>query len=149
MASLTEAVAKGVQEPDEEELRDLARKLGTVKKEIMALNRGLVVGQPAIIATEANELAGEAWEAIKASRETIKVALRGMGAASDISEISSPTGAPRLPPARPAKGSLAPPAWAPRGQSTAPAWLPQSTPATSALPPPDMPPRPTSGGGRR
>jgi hypothetical protein len=135
-----------VQEPDEEELRDLARKLGTVKKETMALNRGLVVGQPAIIATKANELASEAWEAIKASQETIRAALRGMGAASDISEISGPTGAPRLPPARPARGSLAPPAWAPRGEPAAPAWLPQSTPATSAWPPPDMPLRPTSGG---
>ncbi len=108
-ASLAEAVTKGVQEPDEEELRTLARKLGTAKKEIMALNRGLVVGQPAPIATEANELASEAGEAIKASRETIKAALKGMGAASDISEISSPIGAPRLPPARPAMGSLAPP----------------------------------------
>jgi hypothetical protein len=132
IASLTEAVTKGVQEPDEEELRDLARKLGTAKKEIMALNRGLVVGQPATIATEANELTSEAGEAIKTSRETIKAALRGMGAASDISEISRPIGAPRQPPARPAMGSLAPPAWAPRGQPAAPAWLPQSTPATSA-----------------
>ncbi len=147
IASLAEAVTKGVQEPDEEELRGLARKLGAAKKEIMALNRGLVVGQPATIATEANELTSEAGEAIKTSRETIKVALRGMGAASDKSEISGPAGAPRLPPARPVMGSLAPPAWAPRGQPTVPAWLPQSTPATSAWPPPpDMPPRPTLGG---
>jgi hypothetical protein len=43
IASLAEAVTKGVQEPDEEELRDLARKLGTAKKEIMAMSRGLVV----------------------------------------------------------------------------------------------------------
>jgi hypothetical protein len=133
IASLAEPVTKGVQEPDEEELRDLARKLGAAKKEIMALNRGLVVGQPATIATEANELASEAGEAIKTSRETIKAALRGMGAASDISEISGPAGALRLPPARPVMGSLAPPAWAPRGQPT---WLPRSTPATSAWPPP-------------
>jgi hypothetical protein len=143
VASLAEAVTKGVLEPDEEELRDLARKLGAAKKEIMALNRGLVVGQPATIATEANELASEA---IKTSRDTIKTALRGMGAASDISEISGPAGAPRLPPARPVMGSLAPPVWAPRGQPTAPAWLPQSMPPTSAWPPPDMPPRPTLGG---
>jgi hypothetical protein len=134
IASLAEAVSTGVQEPDEEELRDLARKLGTAKKEIMAMSRGLVVDQPATVATEAHELASEAGEAIKASRETIKAALRGMGAASDISEISCPTGAPRLPLARPAMGSLAPPAWAPRGQPAVPAWLPQSTPATSAWP---------------
>jgi hypothetical protein len=145
IALLAEAVTKGVQEPDEEELQDLARKLGTAKKEIMALNRGLVVGQPATIATEANELASEAGEAIRASRETIKAALRGMGAASDISEVSGPTGVPRQPPARPAMGSLVPPARAPRGQPVVPAWLPQSTPATSAWPPPDMPPRLTSG----
>jgi hypothetical protein len=107
VAALTEAVTKGVQEPDEEGLRDLARKLGTVKKEIMAMNRSLVVGQPASLATEAHELASEAREAVRASRETIKAALRGMGAASDISEASGPTGAPHPPPARPALGSLA------------------------------------------
>jgi hypothetical protein len=136
IASLTEAVTKGVQEPDEEGLRDLARKLGTAKKEIMAMSRGLVVDQPATLATEAHELASEAREAIKASQETIKAALREMGAASDISEISGPTGAPRLPQAGPALGSLASPAWAPRGQPAAPAWPPQSTPTTSTWPPP-------------
>jgi hypothetical protein len=107
VAALTEAVTKGVQEPDEEGLRDLARKLGTVKKEIMTMNRSLVVGQPASLATEAHELASEAGEAIRASRETIKAALRGMGAASDISQASGHTGAPHPPPARPALGSLA------------------------------------------
>jgi hypothetical protein len=58
-----------VQEPHEEGLRDLARKLGTVKKEIMGISRGLVVGQSASLATEAHELASEAGEAIRASRE--------------------------------------------------------------------------------
>ncbi len=115
VASLTEAVAKEVQEPDEKRLRDLARKLGAAKKEIMAMNRSLVVGQPANLATEAHELASEAGEASRASRETIKAVLRGIGAPSDISEASGPTGAPRPPPARPALGSLAA-AWAPRGQ---------------------------------
>jgi methyl-accepting chemotaxis protein len=104
VAALKEAVTKGVQEPDEEGLRDLARKLGAVKKEIMAMNRSLVVGQSASLATEAHELASEAGEAIRASRETIKAALQGMGAASDISEASGPTGVPRPPPARPAWG---------------------------------------------
>jgi hypothetical protein len=145
VAALTEAVAKGVQEPDEEGLRDLARKLGTAKKEIMAMNRSLVVGQPASLATEANALASEAGEAIRASQETIKAALRGKGAASDISEASGPTGAPHPPPARPALGILAT-AWAPRGQPATPVWPPQSTPTTTTWPPPEMPPRPRTGG---
>jgi hypothetical protein len=134
VAALAEAVTKGVQEPDEEELRDLARKLGTVKKEIMAISRSLVVGQSASLTTEAHELASEAGEAIRASRETIKAALRGRGAASDISEASGPTGAPHPPPARPALGSLAA-AWAPRGQPATPEWPPQSTPTMTTWPP--------------
>jgi hypothetical protein len=48
------------------------------------MNRSLMVGQSANLATEAHELASEAGEAIKASRDTIKAAPRGMGAASDI-----------------------------------------------------------------
>jgi hypothetical protein len=108
IASLTEAITRGVREPDEEELRDLARKLGTARMEIMTMGRDLVVNQPATAATEAHELVSEAGEAIKASRETIKAALRGMGAASDISEISCLAGVLRPPPARPAMGNLAP-----------------------------------------
>jgi hypothetical protein len=146
IASLTEAVTTGVQEPDEEELRDLARKLGAAKKDIMTMSRGLVVNQSATLATEAHELASEAGEAIRVSQETIKAALSGMGAASDISEISCLAGVPRPPLARPAMGNLAPPAWPPRGQPAVPAWPPQSMLATSVWPPPDMPPRPTIGG---
>ncbi len=144
VASLTEAITRGVQEPDEEELRDLARKLGATKKEIMTMSRDLVVNQPATTATEAHELASEAGGA---SRETIKAVFRGMGAASDISEISCLAGVPRPPPVRPAMGNLAPSAWPPRGQPAVPTWPPQSTPATSVWPPPppDMPPRPTPG----
>ncbi len=59
---LAEAVAKEIQDPGEERLRDLARKLGTSKKEIMALSRSLMVGQAASIATEANRLASDAGE---------------------------------------------------------------------------------------
>ncbi len=129
IATLSEAVTMGVQEPDEEELHDLAKKLGAAKKELMAMGRNLVVNQPAATATEAHELVSEAREAIKASRETIKAALRGMGAASDISEISCLAGPPCPPPARPSMGNLAPPAWPPRGQSANRAWPPQSTPA--------------------
>jgi hypothetical protein len=145
-ATLSEAVTMGVQEPDEEELCDLAKKLGVAKKELMAMVRELVVNQPAATATEAHELVSEAGEAIKASREMIKAALRGMGAASDISEISCLAGLPRPPRARPSMGNLAPPAWPPRGQSANPAWPPQSTPAVSVWPPLDMPPRATPGG---
>ncbi len=68
---LTETVAKEIQDPGEERLRDLARKLETAKKEIMALSRSLMVGQAAGIATEANRLASDAGEAIKSCRETI------------------------------------------------------------------------------
>jgi hypothetical protein len=95
---LAEAVTK--------EVRDLARKLGAAKKE-MAVNRSLMVGQSASLATEAHGLASEAGEAIKSSRETIKAALRGLGAASDLSEVSGPTRALRPPPTRPVLGSLA------------------------------------------
>jgi hypothetical protein len=140
VAALTE-----VQEPDEERMRDLARKLGTAKKKIMAMDRSLVVDQPASLATEAHELASEAGEAIRASRKTIKAALRRMGAASDISEASGPTGAPRPPPARPALGILAA-AWAPRGQPATLAWPPQSMPTTTTWPPPELPPRPRTVG---
>jgi cobalamin biosynthesis Mg chelatase CobN len=111
IATLSEAVTMGVQEPDEEELCDLAKKLGAAKKELMVMGRDLVVNQPT--ATEAHELVSEAGEAIKASQETITAALRGMGAASDISKISCLAGLPRPPPARPSMGNLAPPAWPP------------------------------------
>jgi hypothetical protein len=72
----------------------------------MALSRSLMVGQAASIATEANRLASDAGEAIKSSRETIKAALRGIGAASDKSEVSGPTRVLRPPPTRPVLGDL-------------------------------------------
>jgi hypothetical protein len=97
---LAEAVAKEIEDPSEERLRDLARKLGAAKKEIMALSRSLMVGQAASVITEANRLACDAGETIKSSRETIKAALRGLGVASDISEVSGPTRALRPPPRR-------------------------------------------------
>jgi hypothetical protein len=61
----------------------------------MAMGRDLMVNQSAATATEAHELVSEVSEPIKASRETIKVALRGMVAASDISEVSCSAGLPR------------------------------------------------------
>jgi hypothetical protein len=58
----------------------------------MALSRSLMVGQVASIAIEATRLTSDAGEAIKSSREMIRAALRGLGAASDISEASAPPG---------------------------------------------------------
>jgi hypothetical protein len=89
VATLGEAVTKGVLEPEEGELRDLAKRLGAVKKELMSMGRELMVNQPATTATEAHELVSEAEEAIRVNQRTIKAALRGLGAAWDISEASS------------------------------------------------------------
>ncbi len=102
------AVVKEIQDPDEAALRCYAKQLGASKKEIMALSRSLMVGQAAGVAVEATRLANEAAEAIKKSRETIRVALRGLGAASDISEASGPSSAQWPPPARPVMGNLDP-----------------------------------------
>jgi hypothetical protein len=142
---LAETVAKEVQDPSEERLRDLARKLGTAKKEIMALSRSLMVGQAASIAKEANRLASDAGEAIKSSRETIKAALRRLGVASDISEVSGPTRAPRPPPTRPVLGDLNA-EWATGSWPAASGWPPFCTPATTTWPPPEFAPRPRMGG---
>ncbi len=142
---LAETVAKEIQDPSEERLRDLVRKLGTAKKEIMALSRSLMVGQAASIATEANRLASNAGEAIKSSWETIKAALRGLGAASDISEVSGPTSAPWPPPTRPVLGDLNA-EWATGSRPAASGWPPYCTPATTTWPPPEFAPRPRMGG---
>ncbi len=142
---LTEAVAKEVQDPNEERLWDLARKLGTAKKEIMTLSRSLMVGQSASVATEAHRLASDAGEVIKSSRDTIKAALRGLGLASDISEVSGPTRASRPPPSRPVLGNLNA-EWATGSQPAASAWAPLNTPPTTTWPPPEPAPRPRMGG---
>ncbi len=140
-----EAATKEVQDPSKERLRDLARKLGAAKKEIMAMSRSLMVGQSASLATEAHRLANDVGEVIKSSRETIKAALRGLGLASDILEISGPTRAARPPPARPVLGSLNAD-WATGSRPAASAWPPLSTPATTTWPPPEPAPGPRMGG---
>ncbi len=99
-------MTKEVQDPSEERLQDLARKLGAAKKEIIARSRSLMVGRSGSLAAEAHGLASDAGEVIKSSRETIKAALRGLGAASDISEVSGPTRGLRPPPTRPVLGNL-------------------------------------------
>jgi hypothetical protein len=91
-----EAVARELTSPEETVLRGFGKQLGSSKKEIMDLSKNLAVGQPSSIATEATRMANEAGDAIKASRESIRAALREMGAALDISEASGPA---RLPPA--------------------------------------------------
>jgi hypothetical protein len=107
VASLGEAVTSGVSEPEEGGLRDLSKRLGAVKKELMALSRGLMVSQPPASAMEVHELVSEAEEAIRSSQRTIKAALRGLGAASDISKAGSLDAIP--PPRRPVIGSLTAP----------------------------------------
>jgi hypothetical protein len=93
-----EAVAREIQDPLETTLRGFGKHLGNSKKEIMALSRSLMVGQSASVATEATRHADEASEAMKSSRELIRAALRGLGAASDISEASGPIRAQHPPP---------------------------------------------------
>jgi hypothetical protein len=107
----------------------------------MALSRSLMVGQSAGMAVEATWLANEAGEAIKASRELIRAALRGLGVASDISEVSGPTRAQRPPPTRPAMGDLDTD-WVMGFRPAASGWPPLCTPATTAWPPADSMPRP-------
>ncbi len=85
-----DAVTRELTDPEETVLRGFGKQLGSSKKEIMALSKNLAVGQPASVATEATRLASEACDAIKVSRESIRAALREMGAASDISEVSGP-----------------------------------------------------------
>jgi hypothetical protein len=141
-------MAKEIQDPDEAALRCYAKQLGNSKKEVMALSRSLMVGQAASIAVEATRLANEAGEAIKSSREVIRAALRGLGAASDISEASGPTRAQRPPPSRPVMGDLDPD-WAAGPRAAASGWPPNCTPANAAWPLPDSVPRPRIGGAGR
>jgi hypothetical protein len=108
IANLSEAVAQAVPEPEEGGLRDLGRKLGVAKKELVALSRDPMISQPPALAAEAHALASEAEEAIRAGQKVIKAALRGLGVASDISEAGSLDIVP--PPRRPTVGNLmAPP----------------------------------------
>jgi hypothetical protein len=102
------AAARELTDPEETVLRGFGKQLGSSKKEIMALSKDLEVGQPADVATEATRLAGEACDAIKARRNSIRAALRELGAASDISEASGPTRAQPQLQERPAMGRLDP-----------------------------------------
>ncbi len=165
-----EAAAKEIQDPDETILRGFGKQLGNSKKEIMATGKDLVINQPTGVAMEASRLAGEACDAIKASREAIRTALRELGAASDISEASGPTRAQWLPSARPAVGNIDPewalgglpaasgwaqrppptraaeggagPGWPAGARPATSGWPPAHTPATTAWPPAEPLPKP-------
>jgi hypothetical protein len=165
-----EVVAGEMQDPDETTLRGFGRQLGNSKKEIMALSRSLVLDQSADVAVEASRLANEACDAIKVSRESIRTALRGLGAASDISEASAPIRTRGPPPTRPVVENIDPEwsarprpttsGWAQRSTAARPAagninpgwtsearpvvseWPPAHTPATTAWPPMESLPRP-------
>jgi hypothetical protein len=73
IATLSEAITKAVPQLEEGRLRDLGRKLGVAKKELMALSRELMISQAPALAAEAHELAGEAEEAIWFGQKAIKV----------------------------------------------------------------------------
>ncbi len=116
-----EAAAQEVQDPDETILRGFGKQLENSKKEIMAIGKDLVINQPTGVAMEASWLAGQACDAIKASREAIRAALRELGAASDISEASGPTRAKWPPSARPVVGNIDL-EWAMGGHPAASGW---------------------------
>jgi hypothetical protein len=88
--------------------------------------------QSAGVAVETTRLASEACDAINASRELIRTALSGLGAASDISEASGPTRAQWPPPARPAVGNIDP-EWATGAQPAASGWAQRPPPTRPAM----------------
>ncbi len=142
-----EAVAREIQDPDETTLRGFGKHLGNSKKEIMALSRSLMVGQSVSVAIEVTRLADEVSEANKASRESIRAALRGLGVASDISEASGPTRAQRPPPTRPVVGNIDRD-WTMEARPAASGWPPVHTPATTAWPLMESLPKPRIKGAR-
>jgi hypothetical protein len=89
VASLNEAINKAQDVPEEGGQRDLGRKLGMAKKELMSLGRNLIMCQEPSLAAESHELVGEAVDAIRAGQREIKTALRRLGVASDLSETGS------------------------------------------------------------
>ncbi len=162
LATHTMEVVARVRDPDETTLRGFGKQLGNSKKEIMALSRSLMLDQSAGVAMEATWLTSEACDAIKASRESIRTALRGLGAASVISEASGPTGTRGPPTTRPVVGNIDPewatgarpaasgwaqrpsmtrsaggnidPEWTTEARPVASGWPPVHTPATTACP---------------
>ncbi len=148
------AVARELTDPEETVLRGFGKQLGSSKKEIMTLSKDLAVGQSVGVVMEATRLASEACDAIKVSRESIRAALREMGAASDISEASGPVRARPLQQERPVMGRLEPagrrpvaPTWLQKPPPL-PEWVAGSQPAVSdwhQRPPPQGRPRESQG----
>jgi hypothetical protein len=144
-----QAAARELTDPEETVLRGFGKQLGSSRKEIMALSKDLAVGQPASVATEATRLASEVCDAIKTSRESIRAALREMGAASDISEASGPVRARPLQQERPVMGRLEPagpwlavPVWPQQPPPPRSGWREsslQGPSGTSVLPPRERP----------
>jgi hypothetical protein len=124
---IMQAVMREMTDPDETILRGFGKQLGSSKKEIMAVCKDLVVDQPADVAMEATRLAGETCDAIKASRESIRAALRELGAASDISEASGPIRAQLPLSVRPVMGSIDP-EWAAGSRPAASTWFQRRPP---------------------
>ncbi len=85
------------------------------------MSRELIVSQPPASAMEAHELVNEAEEALRSSQKIIKAALRGLGAASDISEAGDPLWEALRPPFHLREQSLQ--EWPPLGwEVTWPVW---------------------------
>jgi hypothetical protein len=118
------AAARELTDPEETVLRGFGKQLGSSRKEIMALSRNLATGESADVAMEATRLASKACDAIKTSRESIRTALREMGAASDISEACGPTRVRPQQQERPALGRLEPAGRRP----AVPTWVQQPPP---------------------
>jgi hypothetical protein len=55
----------------------------------MSLGQVLIMSQDLSLAAEAHDLAGEAEDTIRAGQQEVKVALRRLGVASDLSETGS------------------------------------------------------------
>ncbi len=124
---IMQAVTRELTDPDETILRGFGKQLGSSKKEIMTVSKNIVVDQPADVATEVTRLGSEACDAIKASRESIRAALRELGAASEISEASGPVRAQLPPPGRPVVGCLDP-EWAAGSRPAATTWFQRPPP---------------------
>jgi hypothetical protein len=89
VADLNEATTRAEDEPEEVGLRVLGRKLSKVKGDLLSLGQALMLIQDPSLAAGAHKLVGEAEEAIRAGQQKVRAALRGIGAASDVSETGS------------------------------------------------------------
>jgi hypothetical protein len=60
-----------------------------MRSDLLSLGRALMMSQDPSLAAGAQQLVGEAEEAIRSRQQRVRVAFRALGAASDISEIGS------------------------------------------------------------